>query len=473
MGTLLIVDDEKNVISSFKKILSQDGYRVLSANNAEDGLALAKENAPDLLIMDIRMPGMSGLEAVSEFKKINARLPIIIMTAFGTTDTAIEAMRLGAYDYVIKPFDIPKMKEIVRGALNAATLMKTEVTYEIKKEFRGDRIVGVSGKMQEIYKTIGQAAPCDTTVLLRGERGTGKELIARAIYHHSKRKTEPFWVVNCADVPEMMLERELFGYEKGAFFDARSRRIGKLEQCDGGTLFLDEIGEMPLAIQAKVLRVIESKTFERLGSNQVIEVDVRLIASTNRDLQSLIKQGKFREDLYYRLAVVNIEIPPLRERKEDIAGLTDYFLAKYKEEAGKDVQGISSAAMKGLLNYAWPGNVQELENMIKKAVIFSRSNFILPEDCLVSSSMGVSNDEDRLKDIMMELAKAAAQKKEGAVYREIMDDVEQSLIIEMLKQYQGNQSRVAKVLGISRPTLKEKMDKYGLKIATHLEDSVD
>src|SRR3989338_7934838 len=254
MDKILIVDDEKNVTSSFEKILSQEGYEVLTANDAQEGLLAVKENSPDLTVMDIRMPGINGLEALSKFKEINPKMPVILMTAFGATETAIEAMRLGAYDYVIKPFDIPLMKETIKKGIAAGRFMRVEVTYDSKKEFHGDKIVGSSAKMQEIYKLVGQVAASDVTVLLRGESGTGKELFARAIYHHSPRKEKPFLVMNSAAIPESLLESELFGYEKGAFTDARERRIGKLEQCDGGMLFLDEIGDMPLATQAKLLR---------------------------------------------------------------------------------------------------------------------------------------------------------------------------------------------------------------------------
>lgn len=292
MKAILIIDDEKNVITSFKKIMSQEGYGVLMAQNAEEGLRMVRENVLDLLIMDIRMPGLSGLEAFSKFKDIDPKLPIIIMTAYGTTESAIEAMRLGAYDYITKPLDIPQMKRLIEKAIKVGRLMKTEVTFEPKEEFRGERLIGSSFKMQQIYKIIGQVAPSDVSVLLRGESGTGKEIIARAIYSYSNRKHKSFMIINSAAIPETLLESELFGFERGAFTDAGERRIGKLEQCDGGTIFLDEIGDMSLAMQAKLLRALEDKTFERLGGNQTIKVDVRLITATNRDLETLIKEGK-------------------------------------------------------------------------------------------------------------------------------------------------------------------------------------
>lgn len=473
MSIILIVDDEKNVLSSFKKILSQERYEILTADNAEKGLALAKNNPIDLLVMDIRMPGMNGLEAFSKFKEIDSKLPVIIMTAYGTTETAIKAMQLGAYDYVIKPFDIPQMKKIIEKALEAGRLMKTEVTYEPKEEFKGDRIIGSSSKMQEIYKLIGQVATSDVTVLLRGESGTGKELIARAIYHHSGRKSKPFLVINSAAIPETLLESELFGYEKGAFTDARERRIGKLEQCNGGTVFLDEIGDMPPSIQSKILRVLEDKSFERLGGNKTIKIDVRLVTATNKNLEALIKEEKFREDLYYRLNVVTINIPPLRERKEDIPQLADYFLNKYSHELGRGINKISQEALKILEGYDWPGNVRELENVIKKAMLLGKGNTILSEHILITKTI-ISKDvnlKSQLQGLLSQIIKQGFQNRADSLFRDIIEETEKVLIIETLSQTNGNQSEAAKLLGISRPTLKEKIEKFGLRKVTNLKEN--
>lgn len=472
MSKILIVDDEKNVLTSFKKILAQDGHEIFTASNAEDGLSIFRNNAIDLLIMDIRMPGMSGLDAFSKFKEIEPKTPIIIMTAYGTTETAIETMGLGAYDYVIKPFEIPQMKEMIEKALEAARIMKIEVAYEVKGEFNGDRIIGLSSKMQEIYKTIGRVAGSDVTVLLRGESGTGKELIARAIYSYSKRKNKSFLVINSAAIPETLLESELFGYEKGAFTDAKEQRIGKLEQCNGGTIFLDEIGDMPISIQMKVLRVLEDKTFERLGSNKTIKVDVRLITATNRNLESLIKEGRFRDDLYYRLNVITVNIPSLRERKEDIPQLAEYFLRKYTRELNKDINKLSPEVLKILQDYDWPGNVRELENTIKKAILFSKGNIILPEHVLLTDS-GLWKDKDfllQLRQLFAQIVRGELRVKTRTLYRDIMEKIEKALIIEMLKETQGNQSQAAKLLGISRPTLKEKIDRMGLKKIVDLQE---
>src|SRR3989338_381166 len=473
MHRILIIDDEKNVLSSFKKILDQEGYSIQTSGSAREGLDLAQGHPFDLLIMDIRMPGMIGLEAFSKFKEIDPKLPIIIMTAHGTTEAAIEAMRLGAFDYVIKPFEVPAMKQLIEKALEAGRLMKTVVEYEPKEDFGGDRIIGSSSRMREIYKIIGRTAATDVTVLLRGESGTGKELLASAIYYHSKRKDKPFFVINSAAIPETLLESELFGYEKGAFTDARERRIGKLEQCNGGTLFLDEIGDMPLSIQTKLLRALEDKSFERLGSNKTVKVDIRLITATNKNLESLIKEGKFREDLFYRLNVVSIPIPPLRERKKDIPRLVEYFLTKYGREFNKKGVSLSESALAVLERYDWPGNVRELENTIKKALIFSRSAVILPEGIFIPEYLreGKKQSSVYLRELLPDLVRNGLRRESGNLYKEIIEEVERALLVETLKQVNGNQSEAAKILGISRPTLKDKIDKFGLRKVVFLQES--
>ena len=469
---ILIVDDEKNVISSFKKLLTEDGYEVFTAGNAKKGLSILKDCTIDLLIIDIRMPGMSGLEAFSKFKEIDPKLPVIIMTAYGTTETAIEAMQLGAYDYVIKPFDIPEIKGIIEKAVNAGKLMRAEVEHVPKEGFKGDRIIGSSPEMQQIYKLVGQIAANDVTVLIRGESGTGKELIARLIYHHSNRKDKSFMIINSAAIPETLLESELFGYEKGAFTDAKERRIGKLEQCTGGTIFLDEIGDMPHSIQTKLLRVLENKSFERLGGNKTLSVDVRLITATNKNLETLIKEGKFREDLYYRLNVLTINIPPLRERKEDISQLVEYFLTKYKREIKKDIRRIDTEALKLLQDYEWPGNVRELENVIRKALLLSKGNIILPERILITK--GIKPAEGDIKAQLQLLLSLIVEKtfkeQTNSLYADVIEEVEKVLIIEILRQTQGNQSQAATLLGISRPTLKDKIEKLGIKKEINIQE---
>lgn len=472
MNTILIVDDEKNVLSSFKKILVQDGYEVFTANDGEEALSIAADRGPNLVVMDIKMPRMTGLEALAKFKKIDPKVPVIIMTAFGTIDTAIEAMKLGAYDYVVKPFDIPAMKGLIKKTLEASRLMKVNVSYEPKEAFKGDRIVGFSTKMQQLYKLIGQVSASDVTVLLKGESGTGKELIARAIYHHSARKDKPFLVINSAAIPDALLESELFGYEKGAFTDARERRVGKLEQCDGGTIFLDEIGDMSSSTQAKVLRVLENKSFEKLGGDKTIKVNVRILAATNKNLEALVKEGKFREDLYYRLSAMIIDIPPLRERGEDIPDLAKYFLSKYAKELNKDTRKISSEALQLLQDYDWPGNVRELENVVKKSVLLSAGSVLLPEHIAVTKG-AVSKGGDLKKELQELLSSFIKQKmdlKTKSLYSDIISQAERTLIIEVLKQTQGNQSLAAKLLGISRPTLKDKIGKLNIKTDVNIKE---
>lgn len=473
MGKILIVDDEKNVLSSFKKVFSQEGHTIVAAGNAEEGLSCAQKDAFDLLIMDIRMPGISGLEAFSRFKEIDSKMPIIIMTAYGTTETAIEAMQKGAFDYVLKPFEVLKMKELIEKALAASRIMKTEVSFDTNEQADGERIIGFSSPMQEIYKTIGQVASSDVTVFLRGESGTGKELIARAIYSHSNRKNKPFLVINSAAIPETLLESELFGYEKGAFTDARERRIGKLEQCNGGTIFLDEIGDMPVSIQTKILRVLEDKSFERLGGNKTITVDVRLITATNKNLETLIKEGKFREDLYYRLNVVTVKLPPLRERKDDIPQLVEYFLNKYNKELKKEFVKMSPEALAILEQYDWPGNVRELENVIKKALLFAKGNVLLSENILLQEKTPEKQKGQvaHLQELLAGLVKKGLASRSSGLYKDVIEEVERTLILETLKQVNGNQSEAVKILGISRPTLKDKIDKFGLRKVISLQES--
>lgn len=472
MCKILIVDDEKNVLSSFEKIFKQEKYDIYAASNAQEGLDLAKRVSLDLIIMDIRMPEISGLEAFSKFKEIDQKLPIIIMTAYGTTEIAIEAMQLGAFDYVIKPFEVPLMKQLVEKALKISSVMKTEVEYAPKEVFSGDRIIGISSKMQEIYKIIGQTAAVDVTVLIRGESGTGKELIARAIYQHSNRKDKPLLIINSAAIPETLLESELFGFEKGAFTDAKERRIGRFEQCNGGTIFLDEIGDMPLSIQTKLLRAIENQSFERLGGNIPIKVDVRLITATNKNLEELIQKKLFREDLYYRLNVVNINLPSLRERKEDIPQLAEYFLVKYGSDFRKSGVRLSEKSLGVLLDYAWPGNVRELENTIKKALLFSKGEVILPEDLFISQDLPEKQKDQAiyLQEVLLGLVRKELGNATGSLYKDVVEEVERALFIETLKQVNGNQSEAAKLLGISRPTLKDKIDRFGLRKVVSLQD---
>src|SRR4051812_20818844 len=382
MDKLLLVDDEADVQYSFRRIFHSPEIQLETAGSGEDALKIIPRFKPDLVMMDVRMGGMTGLETLRRIRQLDTKLSVIMMTAYGTTQTAIEAMKLGAYDYVLKPFDVPKLQELVFSALKASQDMKRVVSYEplLQSEDYDLGVVGRSEAMQRVFKLIGQLAASDATALITGESGTGKELVARAIYHHSKRSQMPFLAINCAAIPENLLESELFGHEKGAFTGAQSQRIGKFEQCNGGTIFLDEIGDMSLPTQTKILRVLQNGSFERVGGNQVVTVNVRIIAATNKPLEQAVAKKEFREDLFYRLNVVRIEIPPLRERKEDIRLLVNYFLRKFSQAQKQPPKSISPDALDFLEQYHWPGNVRELENVIQRATVITKGDVILPID---------------------------------------------------------------------------------------------
>lgn len=470
MQTILIVDDDKSIRYSLKRMM-EGKYSILTAQNGEEALERVKESFPDLILMDIKMPGRSGIDVLREIKLIDPKSPVIIMTAYGTTETAIEAMKYGAFDYILKPFPIPQMKGLVEKALSLRTMMKQEVIYastEGEETDQGERIVGSSPKMQEIYKIVGQIAPSDVTVLLRGESGTGKELFARAIYQHSSRSNLPFLPVNCAAIPDTLLESELFGHEKGSFTGATSRRIGKLEQCQGGTIFLDEIGDMSLSTQAKLLRVLQEKNFERLGGTETIKVDIRLIVATNKDLEEAIGNGKFREDLYYRLNVVSIMIPPLKERKEDIPGLVSYFLKKFNRELKKAIVGITPSAMAKIASYGWPGNVRQLENVLKRAMVLCQGEWILEDQLLfekgwerreAQEESSKKNVEDLLDALFEEFSTASVTPQD----LDMISSLERGLILRALQKTRGNQLKAAALLGINRSTLRGKMERYNIK----------
>jgi nitrogen regulation protein NR(I) len=470
METILIVDDDKSIRYSLKRIM-EGKYSILTAQNGEEALDRVKESPPDLIIMDIKMPGRSGIDVLKEMRSIDPKSLVILMTAYGTTETAIEAMKYGAFDYILKPFPIPQMKGLVEKALSLRRMMKQEVAYasaEAKETDEGERIIGSSAKMQEIYKIVGQIAPSDVTVLLRGESGTGKELFARAIYQHSTRSKLPFLPVNCAAIPDTLLESELFGHEKGAFTGATSRRIGKLEQGQGGTIFLDEIGDMSLSTQAKLLRILQEKRFERLGGMETIKVDIRLIVATNKDLEEAITSGKFREDLYYRLNVVSIMIPPLKERKEDIPELVSYFLKKFNREFKKGIVGITPSAMEKIASYGWPGNVRQLENVLKRAMVLCQGEWIVEDQLLfekgwerreAEEQLSKKNVEDLLDSLFEELSAPSTASQD----MDMISSLERGLILRALQKTQGNQVQAALLLGINRSTLRGKMERYHIK----------
>lgn len=471
MSTILIVDDDPQLRQSFEKLLSGEGHSVRTAPSGEAGLAGVQHQVPDLVIMDVRLPGMSGLQTFAAIREIEPKLPVIIMTAFGTTETAIQATKMGAFDYVLKPFDIPDILALIEQALEAGRFMRSVVELDVApRTAKNDAIIGRSRTMQEVYKAIGRVAPTDATVLIRGESGTGKELVARAIYQHSLRSEKPFLVINCVAIPETLLESELFGYEKGAFTGAISRRVGKIEQANGGTVLLDEIGDMPFSIQAKILRLLQEKSIERLGGREPIPVDVRIIAATNRDLETALADGRFREDLYYRLKVVTLWLPPLRDRLADIPLLAEYFLARFAAEMEVGSPGMTDEAKNILTNYHWPGNVRELANTIQKALIFSRGCPICQEDIsqAIYGKQGETKglDEGSEEAVRQWIRRSLASGTEGNLFDTLVDRFASTLINEALTITGGNRSRTAKLLGISRPTLLSKIEKYRLRIGT-------
>src|SRR6266446_4098033 len=367
---ILLIEDDPAIVTSLQEILAADGYTVSVAIRGDEGLALAQQNSFDVVVTDLKLPGLSGLELIRQLHASQPRLPLILMTAHGTTATAIEATKFGAYDYLLKPFEMAELLELVDTAVTSSRLMTEPVEFGSTSSAR-DAIIGQSRTMQTIYKEVGRVATKPVTVLIRGETGTGKELIARAIYQHSERASEPFVAVNCAAIPETLLESELFGHERGAFTGADSRRIGRFEQANRGTLFLDEIGDLTPGTQAKLLRVLQEKSFQRVGGKETIQVDVRVIAATHCDLEGAILEKKFREDLFYRLTVVVITLPPLRERREDIPELVQYFLQKYGKDLGHPNPAIEAEGVEILQTQNWPGNVRELENAVRNALLLA------------------------------------------------------------------------------------------------------
>jgi nitrogen regulation protein NR(I) len=480
MDKLLLIDDEADVQYSFRRIFDSPEIQLTTANSGEEGLEIIPRLKPDLVLMDVRMGGISGLETLRRLRDMDSRLPVIMMTAYGTTQTAIEAMKLGAYDYLLKPFDVPKLKEIVINALKAARDMKRVVSYQplLESEDYDVGIVGRSNPMQSVFKMIGQISGSDATALITGESGTGKELVARAIYHHSSRANQPFLAINCAAIPEQLLESELFGHEKGAFTGAAVQRIGKFEQVNHGTIFLDEIGDMPLGPQTKILRVLQSGTFERVGGNLPIKVDVRVIAATNKPLDQAVANRTFREDLFYRLNVVRIELPALRDRKEDIPLLVNYFLNKYAQRQKQKPKSISPDVLATLERYHWPGNVRELENVIQRALVVAKGNAILPGNLppeLTHSSppsVGRSVSVEPLAapiDDLPTIAQTLFAWARKDPKLKVIPAVERELIVEALKQTKGNQVQAAKLLGITRATLRKRVDKFGIKQALEIK----
>lgn len=445
---ILIVDDEVNMIWALKKALIKENYEIISAENGQVAIESLKEE-PDLIIMDLKMPKMDGMEALKRIKDINPKIPIIMMTAHGSTNTAVEAMKLGALDYISKPFDIEELKVTIIKALEYKNL-NDEVHYLREKiNEKTPNIIYRSKIMDEVLNLVYKVAPTDATVLILGESGTGKELIANALHEFSNRKNAPLIKVNCGAITESLLESELFGHEKGAFTGAISRKKGRFELAQGGTIFLDEIGEISEAMQVKLLRVLQEKEFERVGGEEIIKGDFRVIAATNRNLKEMVENQEFREDLYYRLNVIPIEIPSLRERREDIPLLIDYFIKRYSDDMGKEKISIGNIALEKMTNYDWKGNIRELQNMIERCVILSTDHEIT-EDLLTSD----------IRNAVYTVDTSFTLPEEGLS----LEEVEKSLIIQALERTDYNQTNAAKLLGVTRHTLIYRLEKYNINI---------
>jgi two-component system NtrC family response regulator len=443
-SSILIVDDEKNMRFVIGRALSNAGHDVREATSGEDALKAFEEAIPDLIILDQRMPGMGGLATLAEIKKDHPDLPVIMLTAHGNVESAVQAMKAGATEYLTKPFDVEELKLTVARALKVGNLVR-QVDYlrgELERDYDTSVIVGESQLMEDVLETVSRVAASDANVMVYGESGTGKELIARALHEQSNRNRNPFIQLSCAALPETLLESELFGYEKGAFTGAADSKPGRFELADSGTLFMDEIGDISLTVQVKLLRVLEQMSFERLGGSKTLSVDIRLIGATNRDLPSMVKGGEFREDLFYRLNVIPITLPPLRERRGDIKLLAQHFLSRFSTD-----KELSADSQKLLDDYHWPGNVRELQNTIERATILSRGKIIGPEDLPAEIRQGVSLSSDAIR-----------LPAEGVA----LEKVERELITQALERTGGNRTKAAELLGISRHTLLYRIEKYGL-----------
>lgn len=474
MPKLLIIDDEPNIRFSIEEALRSDHLQILEAETAEQGLRVAAASCPDIVLLDIRLGGASGMDVFHDLRRLDPKCLIVFITGHGTTETAIEAMKLGAFDYLVKPLELGQLQRVVEQACTISRLMHVPAIVEEAEqpEDKPDHLIGSGQAMQLVCKQIGRVAPQDVNVLILGESGTGKELVARALYHHSHRSQAPFLAINCAAIPESLLESELFGHERGAFTDADRRRIGKFEQCDGGTLFLDEIGDMAPRTQAKILRLLQEGRYERLGGSETISVDVRVIAATNQSLDQLIERGRFRKDLYYRLRGVTIHLPPLRERREDIAELAHYFLFRYKRQTGSAVQSISPEALELLERYEWPGNIRELQNVIRESIITSAGPTVLPEFLppevrreTMPESRAVSHpaspgDWQTLSQSIEEWLGHG----ELSIYRRALESFDRLLLARVMQEAGGNQVKAAEILGLSRVTLRAKLRSLGLGV---------
>jgi DNA-binding NtrC family response regulator len=466
MDKILVVDDEQSVRYSFKKLFSSPNYKVVEASNSEEAFTVFNKEKPNLVILDIEMPGMDGIQVLKEIKRQSPSTNVIIITAYGSGDRVINAMKYGAYEYIEKPFDVPRLMTAVDEALKSSHTdeLKSD-TLSAKNSEKADYdehvIIGQSPAIKDVFKLIGKVATSDASILIVGESGTGKELVARAIHKYSDRVNRPFIAVNCAAIPETLLESELFGYERGAFTGADRLNLGKFEEAHNGTLFLDEVGDMSLSLQSKFLRVLQEGKLERLGSSKTHKIDVRIVAATNRSLENDIIAKRFREDLYYRLKVVTISLPPLRMRIDDIPVLSHHFLQKHAYKGKYKDISLHPEALKRLIDFNWPGNIRQLENVIKRAAILSKGNIIYPDQLFEGVENPIIENPIEKTRLFMYLTQSIIS-KEGEVYKLSTDEFERDLIEWAISKTKGNQVKAAKLLGISRVMIHERLVKFGL-----------
>jgi len=461
---ILLIEDDASTAAALQKVLSAEGYEVESTSRGDDGLEKAKRRDYNVVVTDLRLPGLSGMELVAQLHTAKPKQPIILMTAHGTTETAIEATKLGACDYMLKPFEADELLDMVASAVASSRFMSEPVEMGEATSARS-AIIGNSRAMQAIYKEVGRVAATAATVLIRGATGTGKELIARALYQHSNRADKPFIAVNCAAIPDTLLESELFGHERGAFTGAQARRIGRFEQAHGGTIFLDEIGDLNPNTQGKLLRVLQERCIQRLGSETNIAVDVRVIAATHRDLESAIKEKEFREDLFYRLSVVTITLPPLSERAEDIPLLAKYFILRYAKELGIEAPSVQPEAISFLQNQSWPGNVRELENVIRQTLLLARPFAISLEHAqqvVAKARKSIAADQQTHAAYVADLLSRARNGDIADAYSRMIAELEPELFKQAIQLAQGNQAKAARWLGVTRLKMREKLNQLGL-----------
>lgn len=481
MPTLLVIDDEPSILHAFRRGFRDAGVEVRTAATARDGLQDIATTRPDAIVLDVHLPDATGLETYEKIRAVDPRIPVILVTGHGTTDLAIQAMKRGAFDYLLKPLDLPRIRELVDRACATSRLMHVPavVSDDQQATEQADSLIGRCPAMQEVYKAIGRVASTDANVLILGESGTGKELVARAIYQYSKRAEHTFLAINCAAIPETLLESELFGHEKGAFTGADRKRIGKFEQCSGGTLFLDEVGDMSPMTQVKILRLLQEQTFERLGGSELVQTNVRIIAATNADLEALVAEGKFRKDLYFRLYAFTIRLPALRERGDDLDLLIDYYSKRFAKELGRPAPSLSAEARTSLNSYRWPGNVRELQSVLKQAILHTPPGGVIGLESLNESfsEAPTATEEPSARDEIawsqfVENRIAAGTEN---LYRESLENMEREVLMRVLQHTSGNQVHAARILGITRGSLRTKIKQLNISIGRSIwsEDDQD